>query len=136
MTAFQGEQRPPVRQHPLQQQQFQQQYEPHQQAQQQQQEDEELDQDALEQQELEEQLIQQQQNPRMTSQLRHGLPNNETYFEQIADHYFNHFDDKRHLQSGNPKPEDESYKIPDWKSQPDKKKTTVGALVMCLNLDK
>ncbi|GMG19780.1 unnamed protein product [Ambrosiozyma monospora] len=111
-------QRPDVQKHQLQQQYSEQQ----------------LDQDQLEQQQLEEQMMQQQQNPRMTSQLRHNFPNNETYFEQIESHYFNHWDSKRNLQSGNPKPEDESYKIPDWKSQPDKKKTQVGALVMCLNL--
>ncbi|KAG7895949.1 hypothetical protein KL936_000657 [Ogataea polymorpha] len=68
------------------------------------------------------------------SGLRHGLLNDQSQLSILQSHYYSHYDLKRNTMGANPSCEDESYKIPDWKSQSNKKKTTTAALVMCLNL--
>ncbi|KAH3664176.1 hypothetical protein OGAPHI_004890 [Ogataea philodendri] len=68
------------------------------------------------------------------SDLRHGLLNDQSQLNLLQSHYYSHYDLKRNTMSANPSSEDESYKIPDWKSQSNKRKTTTAALVLCLNL--
>ncbi|ODV85686.1 hypothetical protein CANARDRAFT_232451 [[Candida] arabinofermentans NRRL YB-2248] len=70
----------------------------------------------------------------MTSNLRHGLLNDQSHLNILQSHYYSHWDLKRNTSSANPSPEDVSHKISDWKSQSNKKKTTTAALVLCLNL--
>lgn len=68
-------------------------------------------------------------------ELRHGFLNDPNYLDNLQSHYYSHFDLKRNTTSANPSPEDDTYKISDWKSSSgNKKKTTMAALVMCLNL--
>ncbi|TID15735.1 hypothetical protein CANINC_004264 [Pichia inconspicua] len=70
----------------------------------------------------------------MTSELRHGFSNNAYYLDNLQSHYYSHFDLKRNTTSANPSDQDDIYKITDWKSTGNKKKTTMAALVLCLNL--
>lgn len=70
----------------------------------------------------------------MTSELRHGLLNDQSFLDTLQSHYFSHYDLKRNTTSANPSPEDTEHKIPDWKSQGNSRKTTTAALVLCLNL--
>ena len=70
----------------------------------------------------------------MTSELRHGLLNDPTFLNDLQSHYYSHYDLKRNTTSANPSHEDDTYKISDWKSTGNKKKTTMAALVLCLNL--
>lgn len=70
----------------------------------------------------------------MTSELRHGFSNNPYYLDNLQTHYYSHFDLKRNTTSANPSEQDDIYKITDWKSTGNKKKTTMAALVLCLNL--
>lgn len=69
-----------------------------------------------------------------TSELRHGLLNDQSFLNNLQSHYFSHYDLKRNTTGANISPEDTKHKIPDWKSQGNNKKTTTAALVMCLNL--
>lgn len=68
------------------------------------------------------------------TELRHGFLNDPYYLDNLQSHYYSHYDLKRNTTSANPSPEDDSYKITDWKSVGNKRKTTMAALVMCLNL--
>ncbi|GMM28178.1 ubiquitin-binding TORC1 subunit [Martiniozyma asiatica (nom. inval.)] len=70
----------------------------------------------------------------MSVELRHGLLNDQNFLDNLQAHYYSHYDLKRNNTSANPGPGDDNYKITDWKLPPNKKKTTQGALVMCLNL--
>jgi regulator-associated protein of mTOR len=70
----------------------------------------------------------------VATELRHGFLNDPYYLDNLQSHYYSHFDLKRNATSANPSPEDDTYKISDWKSSGNKKKTTMAALVMCLNL--
>ncbi|VEU19771.1 DEKNAAC100376 [Brettanomyces naardenensis] len=69
-----------------------------------------------------------------SSELRHGLLNDQSFLDNLQSHYYSHYDLKRNTTSANPSPEDLDHKIPDWKSQGNNKKTTTAALVLCLNL--
>ena len=70
----------------------------------------------------------------MAAELRHGFLNDPYFLDNLQSHYYSHFDLKRNTTSANPSPQDDTYKIADWKSSGNKKKTTMAALVMCLNL--
>lgn len=70
----------------------------------------------------------------MTAELRHGFLNDPYFLDNLQSHYYSHFDLKRNTTSANPSAQDDTYKITDWKSSGNKKKTTMAALVMCLNL--
>lgn len=70
----------------------------------------------------------------MAQELRHGFLNDPLYLDDLQSHYFSHYDLKRNSTSGNPSPEDDEYKITDWKSATNKKKTSMAALIMCLNI--
>ncbi|QPG76569.1 hypothetical protein FOA43_003960 [Brettanomyces nanus] len=69
-----------------------------------------------------------------SSELRHGLLNDQSFLDNLQSHYYSHYDLKRNTTCANPSPEDVEHKIPDWKSQGNNKKTTTAALVLCLNL--
>lgn len=69
------------------------------------------------------------------TELRHGFLNDPYYLDNLQSHYYSHFDLKRNTTSAIPSYENDEYKINDWKSTgSNKKKTTMAALVMCLNL--
>lgn len=70
----------------------------------------------------------------MAAELRHGFLNDPYYLDNLQSHYYSHFDLKRNTTSANPSSKDDEYKITDWKSAGNKKKTTMAVLVMCLNL--
>lgn len=70
----------------------------------------------------------------MTIELRHGFLNDSHFLDDLQLHYYSHFDLKRNTTSANPSEDDDTYKISDWKNTGNKKKTTMAALVLCLNL--
>lgn len=69
-----------------------------------------------------------------SSELRHGLLNDQSFLDNLQSRYFSHYDLKRNTTSANPSPQDTEHMIPDWKSQGNNRRTTTAALVLCLNL--
>ncbi|CCF56457.1 hypothetical protein KAFR_0B01580 [Kazachstania africana CBS 2517] len=81
----------------------------------------------------------------LNTEMRHGFDEqykDEQFLQSLANEFIFYFDDKKHLTSGNPIPEevkaedrDRYYQpILDWKITKDRQKTVSAALLLCLNL--